>query len=37
VPGADHVKSWNAAPATYQAREATFLCVTTAPAATCTG
>lgn len=37
VPGADHVKSWNAAPATYQAPEATFLCVTTALAAICNG
>jgi fermentation-respiration switch protein FrsA (DUF1100 family) len=38
VPGADHVESWNAAPATYEAREAAFLgCVTTAAARTCTG
>jgi fermentation-respiration switch protein FrsA (DUF1100 family) len=37
VPGADHVESWNASPATYEAREGTFLgCLTTA-APTCTG
>ena len=37
VPGADHVESWNAAPTSYQTREATFLgCVTTG-ARTCTG
>lgn len=38
VPGADHVESWNADPATYQAREATFLsCVAATAAPSCTG
>ena len=38
VPGADHVESWNADPAAYQAHESTFLaCVTAAAAPACTG